>query len=280
MAPHDFAFVPRTFLDVASLQAHLAREGGAGGRYFFKKSLESRGTGVFPFHSLSEVPHEDLAEPGVFQVRRCTSRSPSSTPALETQSQSEHTRPRGRRASLSASSDPRPTTQPLEKSILRADVFACGCPSCQAEVPRLRLWRNGAKFDLRVLVAACPGPQGTRVFVHPIFYARVAPKAFGTYGLLMIIPKPSPPRGADNPGTTLWTNSRSLARWSPQGRVTAWSVTCTSPTSAKAAPCTCSTTQRTRTGASRRASSPPSRRSCAPCGRTCRLVHDLRSCGG
>jgi hypothetical protein len=52
----------------------------------------------------------------------------------------------------------------------------------QAEVPRLRLWHNGAKFDLRVLAAASPGPQGTRVLVHRTFYARVAPTPFGSGG--------------------------------------------------------------------------------------------------
>lgn len=74
MAPHGFAFVPRTFLDVESLQLHLRtasqtnKQGNI--RYFFKKALESRGTGVFPFHELSEIPQQDLMEEGVFQVRR------------------------------------------------------------------------------------------------------------------------------------------------------------------------------------------------------------------
>eukprot|EP00976_Prorocentrum_cordatum_P038401 781085-Prorocentrum_minimum.AAC.5 len=67
--PHGLPFVPKTYLDKeqaasAFQSTPIDTEDSV---WFFKKSLESRGAGVFAFHSLSDIPQEDLEEEGVFQ---------------------------------------------------------------------------------------------------------------------------------------------------------------------------------------------------------------------
>jgi hypothetical protein len=129
MAPHGFAFVPRTFLDVESLQAHLTATSQTNkdgdGRYFFKKALESRGTGVFPFYELSEIPNDDLMDQGVFQVRW---RPPQTLPPRRGSVQSSAVRLRSLILSPSAASArPAEALQPYKRhSRPEDDDFAWG----------------------------------------------------------------------------------------------------------------------------------------------------------
>jgi len=67
--PHGLPFIPKTYLDKE--QADVAFQSNPTDTedsvWFFKKSLESRGAGVFAFRSLKDIPPEDLEEEGVFQ---------------------------------------------------------------------------------------------------------------------------------------------------------------------------------------------------------------------
>jgi len=118
IAPRSLPFVPKTYTDKE--QAAIAFQSNTNSStketWFFKKSLESRGAGVFAFHSLADVPPEDLEEEGVFQQ----------------------------------------------------------------EVPDMLLWRNGAKFDLRVVACVAPG---RRVYMYETFFARVSDVTYNPQSL-------------------------------------------------------------------------------------------------